>query len=333
MGYTNYPNGLTSFGVPLYGGGGGCSPIGIGMGDLKYVVDSKSSNQWYTSLKKKGIADVDIFTTIQDAHDACTEGQNDVVFCTRGTYDTAAAAGDITWSKSYTHLIGPSNGRPQIRSLHTSGVAVILCTAHHCKFHNLDIKQYGEASTCIAGFKEQGYANEFVNCKIRGDLRTEQAQNANCCSLFIDTSVSNAGLEDAFYSCRIGSMHGIVRTLGAVILIGLTNTGGNAKEMLFDRCWIESRSVTAGCTAVTISANSCIAGLTYFKDCLFNNYYAGGTFTALTECIDDNCNTDHTIVIDNCVNVGFAAWDSGNTHVRVAMPDVNTAGGIAEQAA
>lgn len=329
MPFTNFPNGITSFGIPIYGGSGLFGPT---CGKIRYVVESRTGN-WGLKLTNQGIPSKDIFTTVQTAHDACTEQNNDVVIVAPDGWKSTTAI--ITWSKDYTHLVGM--GVPRDRAVilltTTANESVMTLSGRHCEFHNINWQSWVSDSAGKCAVKETGSNNFFSNCRIVGDYRSQQAGSSTCCSLWIDSSTSGAGIEDYFYNCRIGDANTYIRTAGAVMLIG--TTGGTAappKDMLFDKCVFESWSVTAGCTAVTISDNSCLDRLNIFRDCAFSNYYTGNSFTGLTEVFDDNCSTDHTILLQNCTQVGWTNWDSGGVRIRHSMSTVAAGGGIAVQA-
>lgn len=108
MPLTNYPNGVSSFGIPL-----------VGLGDLVpwgktlfvQSVHSRASNGNNGESRDKPLS------TIQRAIDLCSDGAGDLVIVGPGHVETIAAAGGLVLNKTGVSLIGCGRGslRPTIR--------------------------------------------------------------------------------------------------------------------------------------------------------------------------------------------------------------------------
>ena len=91
MTYTNFPDGITSFGVPTFGVGG-LLPF---TGQYFWVNETTGSDGG------TGAAD-DPFATLARALSLCINNNNDVIFLT----GTAHVSATVAWNLNRTHLIG-----------------------------------------------------------------------------------------------------------------------------------------------------------------------------------------------------------------------------------
>ena len=144
MTYTNFPNGATSFGIPLVGGIGGIPFTGNW-----YFVDAAAGSDG-----NEGTVDAPL-QTIARAYALCTDGNNDVVALigapltsapTTGTFRLSAT---LTWAKSATHMIGITaptrvGQRARIAPLTTATTNInplFSVTAQGCVFANFSFFQ------------------------------------------------------------------------------------------------------------------------------------------------------------------------------------------------
>src|SRR5690349_8733817 len=111
MTLTNFPNGITSFGVPVIGGIGGLPLTGTW-----FFVDPANGSDSFDGLSPSSA-----FATLYMAHSRMTAGKNDVCYLIGNGSTTATArlstalaqsvdssvtAGTLVWSKNACHLIG-----------------------------------------------------------------------------------------------------------------------------------------------------------------------------------------------------------------------------------
>ena len=105
MPLTNFPNGISSMGVPVVGGG-----AGLGIGNVYFVVQAAQDySSEFNRMRKTTYNDgsVNIHTSITSAVDACVSERNDyiVVFPDATDYDEDAT---LTLDVNSTHLICPA---------------------------------------------------------------------------------------------------------------------------------------------------------------------------------------------------------------------------------
>jgi len=150
MGFTNFPNGVTSFGIPLLGG----NPVSVPIGSqgTTWIVDGTNGNNG-----NSGTDPSNAFKTITKAHAVATSG--DTIFIQPGSY-----AENVVITKDYISLIGAQlggYGRPDIGG--AAGVALSVSgqgfVARNCRFFAT-----GNADAVI----QTGNGYEYSNCVFDG---------------------------------------------------------------------------------------------------------------------------------------------------------------------
>lgn len=128
QGYTNFPNGLTSFGVPVLPGG-----IPATMGDYYFVHSGTGSSS------NSGTSPGQALATIDQAINKCTANQGDVIIVMPGHAETVSAAGGIAADIAGISIIGLGWGnlRPLITLSATA--STIAVSAANVTFRNLRI--------------------------------------------------------------------------------------------------------------------------------------------------------------------------------------------------
>jgi len=328
MSLSHFPHGMTSFGVPIYGGAGG--PLGIGVGKVRYVVAARATtNLYYNQLRNvNGIKDADIYTTVATAYAATTASQNDVIVVMPGAHVVAT---EIAWSKSSVHMVGAggpnTNGdwsEPNvvIYSSATDCASTITVTGNNCQFYNVTISNYGNNAACLTPFTLNSYGCYFSNCAFQGNMTTNQNTTVAAASLYI----AGGGMYPVFDNCTIGQDVWGVRSganSGQLRFTGSVQPNGGWLR----HCRIPSRSVTATCAAVALPANGAIGRGWIFDNCIFSNEYAS-PFTNLTHVFYDNDAAGQSFLLRQCTAVGYAQWQSADRRIFADMPIVGTGGGL-----
>jgi len=328
---TRFPHGVSSFGIPQFGGGG---IFGPGCGQIKYVVAAKtSSNYYWDKLRTDGISDGDIFTTVATAYAATTSGRNDVVAVTPGAYDETSS---ITWANSNTHLVGL--GSPNVMGDYseynvviytdsTDNASTINMTGNNNQVINCTIQNAGNNAACLTAFTLNGYGNYFKNVSFQGVMTAGNDDTVAAASLYIAAGGSYPIFEDCYigqncWDVREGALSGVLRFTG-------TGAGGPYNGT-FRRCRFLSRSDTATVAMVALPANYCMHGIWLFDNCTFENY-ANNWGTNLNQVFYDNCGTTHGIFLHHCGAIGIDEWqdaDAGNNYIGADMPIVGVGGGL-----
>lgn len=275
--------------------------------------DSNAGDRWGKPL-----------ASVAAAYAKCVDGQNDVVLMVSGAtadYPTAA----ITWSKSYTHLIGMGGDLPGMGQRcrivnHADNDLAVLFTlsGSGCIFRNVQLfdgKDKDEDAACVL---VSGSRNHFKNVFFAGMGHATPAARAGSYSLTV------SGAENHFRDCTIG-LDTIVRAAANAELIvsGARNS--------FRDCMLLSYSETAGKFLVKIDNSGGDMRWTRFKDCLFHNYtvnWANGIDNAFD--MPAAGATHYVILEGNCVLVGVnSGWADTVTHIYGAGPAPNAGFGVA----
>lgn len=296
--------------------GGGAGPLGLGCGNIYYMVTAKTTaNLYYQKLIENGISEGDIFTSLATAYAATTAGQNDVIAATPGAYDETT---ELAWSKANTHLVGlggPNTGgdwsEPNV-VIYTDSItvaSVITVTGANCQFYDVTISNYGNNATCLTPFTLNKYGCYFKNVTFQGNMTTNQNTTIAAASLYIGTN----GMYPIFDNCVIGQDVWGTRSGANSGQLRFTGTG-QPNGGLFRNCRIVSRSVAATCAAVSFAANGAIGRGWVWDNCIFSNEYAT-PFTQLNNVFYDNDLAGQTLLLKDCVALGYAEWQAGGAGV------------------
>lgn len=304
MTLTNFPNGISSFGIPVIP-----NNIPFGKNSKTFFVDPVNGLDG-----NKGDSIKSPLKTLLQAHTKATAGNNDVVFLLSNGATSGTARQDValTWSKNATHLIGVCAGgvNPRARIAATSGVdftPLMTVSADGCIFSNISLFHgYDTAETqiCLA---VTGQRNVFSNCRISGMGHATAGDQAGSRSL----TLSGDG-ENYFVDCYIG-LDTIARSTTNAEIGFLSGAVRNK----FERCTIESYADNAGHIFAVAGAGG-LDRYTIFKDCELINT---GT-TTMTAALSVNAGAGGKIYITGTTfEDGATDWTSADSAlVRLMVP-------------
>lgn len=323
---TNFPNGLTSFGIPVLGG---ASPIPF-TGNY-FFVDVINGNDGNT-----GKSPAKAYATLTQAYSKCSSGNNDVVFI----IGNGAASGSqrlsssLTWAKDATHLIGitaPTGVAQRARIAPTAAVTaftpMVTVTGSGCYFANFSVFHgFNTGTTSQICWIDQGSRNCYVNVAFEGMGDTASAQSTGSRSLVIG---SGGNGEHTFFRCTIG-LDTVARTVANA---SLELTGGTPRNS-FIECTFPFQTSAATPLGIYAAAASAIDRWTKFERCVFiNNTKSGSTtMTALTTMA---ASAGGMVILKDCTAIGITdlfsdANTSGQMFIDGAAPTSTTTGlGIA----
>jgi len=268
MPLTNFPFGVSSFGIPVMGGA--AIPFTGNYWFVKPItgLDGNSGTNPQAALK-----------TLSRAKELATANNNDVIFLISES-NTAANTTDyqsatLTWDKDLTHLIGigaPSqfSQRARIAQLSTAtGLTnLVNITANACYFANFSIFQGVADATSLVAAQVTGQRNVFQNVTIAGIGNATQV-TAGASSLKIA-----AGAENYFANCTIGQ-----DTISVDQNCTILSCTTAATRNTFENCLFDAYLSNAGFASVTIGTNGIDRTLS-FKNCQF---WAKSTNKAVTQ--------------------------------------------------
>lgn len=299
MTYTNFPDGITSMGVPV----GGAFTNGASW--FLKPGTSAGGNDGNTGTE----VSVPVATAKQ-ALSLATAGRNDVIYMIASS-DTAANTTDyqtstLTWNKDLTHLVGiNANSRLSQRSrISTSSSAagasvapLVTVSANGSHFENIEFfaGAPGSAPTAALGsVLVSGERNVFKNCQISG-VGSSTMDAAGQFSLKV------TGQENYFEDCTIG-LDTVARTSATYEL----QLSGGATRNIFRNCRIITYAAAATMTFVTVPVNG-IDRWNLFENCEFVNMPTGvasGTTINQAFAITGGGSPDGLILLKSCVIVG-----------------------------
>jgi len=312
MPFTNFPGGITSFGMPVTGG-----PTTFG---TAYFVDYRSGSDG-----NNGKSTTQAFKTLSKAYATVTSNANDIIFIDGDS--TVVETAMITWSKNRVHVIG-CNGVPghygagakvevgvttAATDIGTLKVTGVRNTFSNIKFMNANTKD--EALYCLV---DAGEYTRYFNCEFYKSTDLDETSA---------TEVLAEGDSSMFYNCTIGSLVNAIS--GAInrpcILFDRGIISGKvARDNMFEGCLLWRKAGNAGNLFIEAPAADDAERMILFKDCTLINNILGTTMTVGVE----SALTNAYMIFKNCTSIGCTtlAGDTSNDGVYVdgAVPDPNT---------
>jgi hypothetical protein len=339
MALTNFPNGITSFGVPVLGTIGGL-PF---TGNYFFVdpVNGADGNEGSVELPLK---------TLYGALAKCTAGNNDVVVLIGNgsasgsarlstalaqEINPAATAGTLNWNKDATHLIGvcaPTAVAQRARIAPPTGTytattfganAFINVTASGCYFANLSVFcGFSTGSATMVAWTDSGSRNAYSNVNIVGMADAASAGGAGARTLKL-----SGGGEHTFTGCVLGGDTVTRSAANATLELA----GGTTRNSFID-CIFPFQTSAATPLGVIVPAASGIDRWTLFKGCSFINNI-GSTSTTMSALATLPASAGGVLLIQDSASVGITEFGSnanslGQIYVNMAAPSAS-AGGIA----
>jgi hypothetical protein len=258
MTFTNFPNGITSFGIPVIP-----NNIPFGKTSKCFFVAPNSGSDGASGISTKCA-----LKTLSKALSLATANSNDVIFLMAES-NTAADTSDLQtatldWNKDLVHLVGicaPTvvSQRARIANASTSALSPVLTvSANGCSFSNIQIVNEIANATALLAVKVTGDRNCFENVHFAGVVNATQSA-AGAASLKID-----AGSENVFRNCTIGVDTASYDADATGVLFDT-----DATRNMFVDCAFQGFITAAGYAHVTIADATGIDRWNTFKNCIF----------------------------------------------------------------
>lgn len=290
MALTNFPSGLSSFGIPVLGG------AALPFTGRYFFVDPVNGSDG-----NKGDSPGKAFSSLYAAHAACTSGNNDVVYligngAASGTarlslanaqvVDSSVTAGTLVWSKNATHLIGitaPTGVAQRARLAPPTGTYTVTTfgsanfvtvSGAGCMFANFSLfhgfSTGGAAQIC---WTDTGGRNYYDNVDFGGIADAGSAADAGSRSLKVGSAGSG---ENTFHRCTIG-LDTVTRSVANASL----ELAGATPRNRFIECIFPFMTSSATTLGILGTGNSCVDRFNLFERCVFINN-TKSTSTAMT---------------------------------------------------
>lgn len=291
-----------------------------------------AGGRWYYCDPTNGTAGGDGLSAetacsdLKTVYDLCRDGRNDgVIFIGGATSYQPTVAFD--WSKSFTHLVGATNGlsgmgqRARIVNAAANDLSILFTVSGSgnliANIQFFDGKDSAADGACVL---VSGSRNHFVNCFIAGMGSLVASSPATRAGSY---GCKVSGSENQFTDCTIG-LDTVERTAANT---ELWVTGGRNR---FVHCDFRSFSTTAGKFLVVIDNAAGDIRDTIFDNCLFFNHSANWV-TGISNAFDMPAGGGtHWVIMqgwNTLVGTG-TGWADVVTNMRFTAPAPNAGAGI-----
>lgn len=339
MGLTNFPNGISSFGVPVFGG-----VAGVAMTGNYWFVDPANGGDG-----NSGASPDAPLATLYKALAKCVDGNNDVVvlidnglstgsarlsLALAQAQDSTATAGTLNWNKNATHLIGicaPTQVGQRARIAPPTGTYTqatfgsgnfINVTGAGCVFQNISVfNGFSTGGVNQIAWIENGGRNAYINCNIQGMADAASAADTGSRSL----KITGTG-ENTFIGCTIGT-DTVTRSVANA---SLEFAGATPRNSFID-CQFPFQTSNAGVLGILGTGAGCVDRWQIFKRCLFVNNIKS-TSTQMTALVSfTSASPGGLLDFDNsCSMIGITKWGDtnglANSYVMAGSPTAATSG-------
>lgn len=260
MSLTNYPNGVSSFGVPVTGS----IPMVLGASGIGniYFVDATNGSDG-----NSGLSADQAFKTLAVAYAAASSGDT-IALSTNSTHSLTAG---IAWTKSRINLVGldfhgrlvQQGAKVQLATAATSAY-VLKVTGTRNSFSNIKFIQAATAATGLHVLEEGGEGTLYQNCSFTFGV-------ADNLDLTTASEVIMGGDSCTFSDCQFGVDTLLTSAARSVMTIDQVTSGQECKSNIFRDCtWLISSS----------EANALMLSMAAAGDILFTNHIIRPSFLA-----------------------------------------------------
>ncbi len=318
---TNFPNGLSSWGMPVI------PPGMIAPGGAVFWLDpshplagDENGKGGIGALENKPMA------TLPGAQDLLRANKHDMILYRSGNTSLNLSA-QLDWNKNYTHLVGlcpPTRSSQRARIFQAADATglspLINLTASGCYIGNILLFQGVDDATSLLNLQVTGGRNFLWNLHLAGGGHVSNAVDG-CASLMV-----NGGEENTFHSCKMGLTTIALATGGTVLQFD-----SRAKENFFIDCILGARVGHIGARLVEVVDGAGVDQINWFENTKFvaNSVNQGFVLESAWE-IPALTGTTPIIYLDKrCGGRGFDDWDDNDRGLLYLEAGTITAGGNA----
>jgi len=267
MSITNFPAGVSSFGMPIMGGGG----IPATFGEV-FFVDYRNGSDGNDGKSKDGA-----YKTLSKAYSSVTSNQNDVILIDGDS--TVVETAMITWAKNRVHVVG-LNGVPghygqgaKISmgvTTTATDIGLLKVTGVRNTFSNLKFISTNTKAESLYGVVEAGEFTRYFNCEF---YKSSDLDDAGASELALN------GDSAMFYNCTIGSTANETGNIRAnVLCTGGIVSGKKLRDCYFENCLFLAKADDTDKVFVYGANATDVERMLTFKGCtFFNNPLSAGT--------------------------------------------------------
>lgn len=318
--FTDFPNGISSLGIPTFGSGGFIPPFPSNYFFVQETTTAGLSAGRGTAAQP--------FNTLAQALAACTSGANDVVFFTGTIHLTAP----LVWAKNNTHLVGlcaPLKRGKRARISVTGSTPfgpLVSVTGNGCIFQNFGTF-FGFTTTGATSpicWQDTGGRNAYSLVEFLGfgdsTVTTGTANQTGARAFKFNT---NTG-ETTWRSCVFG-----VDTIQRGAANYTVEIAGGAPRLTFEDCDFEADLAAGGTAGSHVLIGS--AGIDRYMDMircrLFSDTKSSGS--AMAQALNVSASAGGIVLLDQCTTFGITAIEgTPSGSVNMNMVAATTLGGI-----
>jgi hypothetical protein len=293
---TNFPNGVSSFGVPVGGMFTNGKPLFVKPGTLAGGNDGNDGLQLETPL-----------ATCAQAQSLATTSGNDVVYLLSSSATAINTSDSLTttllWAKDMVHLIGVNAGncisqRSRVAALSTatgtSLAPLATVSGSGCRVENIQFISELASADAIGGVLVSGDRNHFVNCHFAGGATTTQ-------DVAGQFSLKVTGSENLFDDCTIG-----LDTISRATATYEMYMSGAATRNVFRNCRIITFAGAGTMTWLTTATT--LDRFNLFENCTFINA-VNSTASTMSQAFGIG-HTGGSIILKGCTLIGATATET-----------------------
>ena len=340
MGLTNFPFGITSFGVPVLGGIGGLPFTGnwwfvnpkSGLDGNAGTSPSQALQSLYQALNKATANNNDVIVLIGDGSTAATARLSKAA---AQAINPAATVGTLIWNKAATHLLGitaPTQIAQRARLAPPTGTYTqatfgsgnfVTVSAQGCMFANVSLFHgFSTGGTNQICWTDTGGRNAYINMDFGGMGDAASAADTGSRSF----KLGGAGIgETTFEHCNFG-----LDTVSRGVANSTFEFTGGTPRNIFKDCSFIMDASAATVTHLLGTGNACVDREQWFKECAFLNAI-GSTATTINAVGNFTTGAPGGYVLfQRCTSVGATKWGTTNflaaAYVDGGPPTAGTSG-------
>jgi len=296
MPISNFPNGISSYGMPIYGNGIPFTIGAAGKGKI-FFVDPTNGNDGNTGLEPdKALASLDRANTL-----VTTNNQDVVVLSANASH--AVPTGGLNVTKNRVHFIGSAGSgghfgqRARVTAAATvTSIGAIVNTGVGNSFTNMKISSASTVAASLHAFAEGGEFTVFRNCWF--DKETDLDETAA-------SDVAMNGDSPMFYDCTFGSTARITATAiirPQVLLTGGLISGKKCRDAYFENCIFWRKSGGTASVFVYGANATDVERMLLMKDCTFLNNALSASLPAHAVGFGA-AQTEGSVILKSCTSV------------------------------
>ena len=319
MGLTNFPNGISSMGIPLMGSGIPATP-----GKVMFVDYGNGSD----GVSEKALSASRAWKTLDKAVNAATTNKDDVI-CLVGN-STHTLTEMLTVSKNRLHFVGLDGGMRYCGqnakvslgvTTAATDIGTILNTGVRNTFQNIKFINENTVAEGIYCFVDGGEYTIINGCEIYKSTDLDQTGAAELVMNGDSSLVINSVI-----GSNVNAISGAIIRTNVLFTAGLAAAGKVARDVKFENCtfWKKAGNVN---NRYMYGANATdIERMLHVKDCLFFNTKLASALPA--QCVAFGAEqTDGFCLLDNCVSINNTKLSTTTgVYIQGAVPTYATSG-------